>query len=172
MEGKKRKQCPYKPGSVSPCGEPCHLSTPWVTPRLQHSTLHRCIASDGQPSDDGIHELAASSDTARRSPAAWWSLTPPSHPYPTCGIHNTAVSGGYFLLPYPTVTNSFYFRKWSTLCCPDFPLALMKGQRQGRESAFQLQTYIFFLNFASPFHKNRIFSPLFEKKSAYPIKNY
>ena len=23
-------------------------------------------------------------DTARRSPAGWWSLTPPSHPYQTC----------------------------------------------------------------------------------------
>ena len=31
--------------------------------------------------------------------------------------------GGCFLLPAPTVTNSFYFRKWSTLYCPDFPLA-------------------------------------------------
>ena len=33
------------------------------------------------PYNDGLHELAASSDTARRSPAGWWSLTPPSHPY-------------------------------------------------------------------------------------------
>lgn len=30
--------------------------------------------------------------------------------------------GGYFLLADPTVANSFYFRKRSTLCCPDFPL--------------------------------------------------
>ena len=128
-------------------------------------------ARTGYPQTTVYMNLQPPGGTARQSPAAWWSLTPPSHPYPTCGIHNTTVSGGYFLLPYPTVTNSFYFRKWSTLCCPDFPLALMKGQRQGRESAFQLQTYIFFLNFASPFHKNRIFSPLFEEKSAYPIKN-
>jgi len=31
--------------------------------------------------------------------------------------------GGYFLLPTPAVTGSFYFRKWSALCCPDFPLS-------------------------------------------------
>ena len=30
--------------------------------------------------------------------------------------------GGNFLLPAPTVTNSFHFQKWGTLCCPDFPL--------------------------------------------------
>lgn len=54
--------------------------------------------------------------TARLSPAVWWSLTPPSHPY-------LPKRGGPFLLPLPTVTNSLYFRKWSTLCCPDFPLA-------------------------------------------------
>ena len=56
--------------------------------------------------------------TARRSPVGWWSLTPPSHPYP----HRS--EGGHSLLPSPTVTNSFYFRKWSALCCPDFPLAI------------------------------------------------
>lgn len=37
----------------------CHLSRPWVAPRLKHSTLHRKHVSDGQPSNDGIRELAA-----------------------------------------------------------------------------------------------------------------
>ena len=37
--------------------------------------------------------------------------------------------GGCFLLPYPTVTNSFHFQKWNALCCPDFPLAT-NGKRQ------------------------------------------
>ena len=31
--------------------------------------------------------------------------------------------GGRSLLPKPAVTDSFYFRKWRALCCPDFPLA-------------------------------------------------
>ena len=31
-------------------------------------------------------------------------------------------SGGCFLLPYPTVANSFRFQKRSALCCSDFPL--------------------------------------------------
>ncbi len=30
--------------------------------------------------------------------------------------------GGCFLLPTPAVADSFYFRKWGSLCCPDFPL--------------------------------------------------
>lgn len=63
-------------------------------------------------------------DTARRSPVCWWSLTPPSHPYPRLNRPKpTSIEGGYFLLSTPTVTNSFYFRKWSALCRPDFPLA-------------------------------------------------
>ena len=40
----------------------CHLSTPRITPWLKRSTLHRYIKSDGQPSDDGLRELAASSE--------------------------------------------------------------------------------------------------------------
>jgi len=55
----KRKHCLRKPGSVLAC----HLSSPRVTPWLKRSTLHR--KSDGQPSDDGIRELAAPS---RHSP--------------------------------------------------------------------------------------------------------
>ena len=41
-------------------------------------------------------------------------------------------AGGCFLLPYPTVTNSFYFRKWSVLCRPDFPLAKRTSGRPER----------------------------------------
>ena len=37
--------------------------------------------------------------------------------------------GGCFLLPTPAVADSFYFRKWSVLCRPDFPLAT-KDKRQ------------------------------------------
>ena len=31
--------------------------------------------------------------------------------------------GGHSLLPTPAVTDSFYFQKWDSLRCPDFPLA-------------------------------------------------
>ena len=34
----------------------------------------------------------------------------------------TTERGGCFLLPTPAVADSFYFRKWGSLCCPDFPL--------------------------------------------------
>ena len=87
--------------------------------------------------------------TARRSPAGWWSLTPPSHPYPPIfnlqpsifnlqpsifnlqsstfnlqpSIFNLKRGGGHSLLPLPAVADCFYFQKWSTLCRPDFPPA-------------------------------------------------
>lgn len=49
---------------------------------------------------------------------------------------NAKHKGGYFLLPSPIVTNSFYFRKWSALCCPDFPLAPQRCQRQSQNTVF------------------------------------
>ena len=68
----------------------------------------------GNPQSMVYMNLQPPDGTARRSPAGWWSLTPPSHPYLLDG-------GGHSLLPYPTVANCFYFQKWSALCCPDFP---------------------------------------------------
>lgn len=100
----------------------CHLSNPHVTIRLKHSTLHRKNRA-GNPQTMVYMNLQPLDDTARRSPGAWWSLTPPSHPY-----HN--IYGGCFLLSYPTVANSFHFQKQGTLCCPDFPLIPKRYQRQ------------------------------------------
>jgi len=62
---KRRRQCFCKPGSVLSNAlaleSVCHLSTPPVARRLKRSTLRRKISfSGGQPSDDGLHELAAS----------------------------------------------------------------------------------------------------------------
>ena len=78
------------------------------------------LRSDGPPSDDGIHELAASrghsTAITRRLVVSYTTFSPLPR----------RERGGYFLLPSPTVTHSFYFRKWSALCCPDFPLALQK----------------------------------------------
>ena len=73
------------------------------------------ISRAGNPQTMVYANLQPPAGTARRSPADRWSLTPPSHPY------HIIIYGGCFLLPSPTVTNSFYFRKWSTLRCPDFP---------------------------------------------------
>ena len=92
----------------------CHLSNLQVTLQLKRSTLHRLCRVGRAPSNDGLHELAASS---RHSPNG--------HPSAGSLLHHLYrhMSGGRSLLPEPTVTNSFYFRKWSSLRCPDFPLA-------------------------------------------------
>ena len=145
---KKWKQCSYKPGSVpqSPFDgwSACHLSTPWVTPRLKHSTLRRTCVSDEQPSNDGIRELAASSQHSlaitRQLVVSYTTFSP----LPLWGSQDRIKSdrgmrnhkGGSFLLPSPIVTNSFYFRKWSALCCPDFPLAPRRCQRQSQNTVF------------------------------------
>ena len=115
----KRKHCRYKPGSVRCCflQRACHLSNPHVATRLQRSTLHRSqrLWADN-PIDDGIHELAAprrhSPPIARRLVVSYTTFSP---------LLQTIWSGRS-LLPDPAVANSFYFRKWSVLCCPDFPL--------------------------------------------------
>ena len=83
--------------------------------------------SGGQPSTMVYMNLQPPEDTADVSPRRWWSLKPPSHPY-SLGVQTDVRTknngGGYFLLPLPAVTDSFCFRKWSVLCCPDFPLAM------------------------------------------------
>ena len=72
--------------------------------------------SDGTPSNDGLHELAAprwySPMIAHRLVVSYTTFSPLPH----------TRRGGYFLLPTPAVADSFYFRKWGSLCCPDFPL--------------------------------------------------
>ena len=118
----KRKQSPCKPGPVPlagclsfiySAGYPTALAfypPSWLAPRTD--SPQPMVYANLQPPDG----------TARRSPAGWWSLTPPSHPYPRMGGHS--------LLPYPTVTNSWHFHQWSVLCCPDFPLVPHGHQRQ------------------------------------------
>ena len=72
--------------------------------------------SDGTPSNDGIHELAAprwySPMITHRLVVSYTTFSPLPH----------TRRGGCFLLPTPAVADSFYFRKWGSLCCPDFPL--------------------------------------------------
>lgn len=74
---------------------------------------------------------------------------------------NAKHKGGYFLLPSPIVTNSFYFRKWSALCCPDFPLAQVPENNEpaikpGHCCPYKLQSYNYFFAIASKFVKNEI----------------
>ena len=63
--------------------------------------------------------------------------------------------GGHSLLPYPTVANSLYFRKWGVLRCPDFPLTnrqlsiihfqYTKGQRQTGTLLFDCKISVIWL---------------------------
>ena len=114
----------------------CHLSNPWVTPGLEHSTLRSCHKrhSGEQPSVCGIHELTAPSrhsmTITRHLVVSYTTFSPLP-----C-FHLKTQQGGYFLLPTPTVTNSFYFRKWDALCCPDFPLVLPWRPATRRGTAF------------------------------------
>ena len=126
MERKKNekrwKQCLYKPGSVSHA--PLLKHKPSVIYLLRKSPCVSSILpstvsrrnSDGTPSDDGIHELAAprwySPMITHRLVVSYTTFSPLPH----------TRHGGCFLLPTPAVADSFYFRKWGSLCCPDFPL--------------------------------------------------
>ena len=77
----KRKQSPCKPGPVPlagclsfiySAGYPTALAfypPSWLAPRTD--SPQPMVYANLQPPDG----------TARRSPAGWWSLTPPSHPY-------------------------------------------------------------------------------------------
>ena len=134
LEHYKRKHCPYKPGSV-PCAPLGSRTVPaiYLLRESPHgsSILPSIVDQEGPRTDNPqtmvYMNLQPPDGTARRSPVCWWSLTPPSHPY-----HAPEGGGGYFLLPTPTVANSFYFRKWSVLCCPDFPPAHLLRHASGR----------------------------------------
>ena len=90
----KRKHCPCKPGSVPLAGRlsfiysaGCPTAQAFYPPsgpeRHRTDSPLPMVYANLQPPDG----------TARRSPAGWWSLTPPSHPYscPTDGASAGAV---------------------------------------------------------------------------------
>lgn len=133
---KKRTQCPYKPGSV-PCGFYSTRCLPFIY-AVNHFTAQAfhppsLQESDGQPSDDGLHELAAS---RRHGPAI---TRRPVVSYTTFSPLPVQCTGGCFLLPSPAVTDSFYFQKWSVLRCPDFPPAHLTVPAADRDTAFVWQ---------------------------------
>ena len=129
----------------------CHLSSLQVTLQLKRSTLHRravshegeATDSGGQPSDGGLHELAASRrhslTIARQLVVSYATFSPLPLPSPTRGRRRTN-RGGHSLLPAPTVASSFCFRKWSALCCPDFPLARLRASGKP-EHCYRVQRY-------------------------------
>ena len=96
-----KRQCPYKPGSV-PLSEwrpiiyllrmsPCVSS---ILPSIVEQA-HRA----GHPVMTMVYlNLQPPADTAHLSPSAWWSLTPPSHPY-LMNKREAYHCGGCFLLP-------------------------------------------------------------------------
>ena len=66
-------------------------------------------------------------------------VQPDDHPSAGGLLHHLltlTLAGGYSLLPTPTVTNSFYFQKWSVLCCPDFPLVSFDTSGRARALVF------------------------------------
>ena len=123
---KKREQRSYKPGSVPAILKKTTVSAIYLVYESPHSSsiLPSIVTKVG-----------------RTILKQWFTRTcglqmtqPTDHPVAGGLLHHLLTltllsAGGYFLLPYPTVTNSFYFRKWSVLCRPDFPLAT-KGKRQ------------------------------------------
>lgn len=109
MLKKKRKQCPYKPSSVFLLK--IRMSVIYLVPKspLGSSTLPSTAAlrqSDEPPSICGIHELTAprwhSLTITRQLVVSYTTFSPLLSP--TVGIGG---GSGYFLLPTPTVTNSF-----------------------------------------------------------------
>lgn len=120
-ELKERKQCSYKPSSVPIPSETIRALVIYLVPEspLGSSTLPSAAArrqSDEPPSICGLHELTAprwhSLAITRQLVVSYTTFSPLPH----------TRRGGYFLLPTPAVADSFYFRKWGSLCCPDFPL--------------------------------------------------
>ncbi len=59
--------------------------------------------------------------TARTSLHGRWALTPPSHPYPCGRLFSSALL---------RLHKRLSVRKWSALCCPDFPPLPQRQRRQ------------------------------------------
>ena len=67
--------------------------------------------------------------TARTSLHGRWALTPPSHPYPCGRLFSSAL---LHLCRWLSV------RKWSALCCPDFPPLPLLATATDRPTVFSL----------------------------------
>ena len=119
-EIKKKSQCIYKPSSVPRFFAWC-LSFIYATSHLVAGAFYppswRLQPQLGQAILSRWYTRTCSLQPTQRvgCPYAWWSLTPPSHPYPFGRLFSSAVT---------CCCQQLLFQKWSALCCPDFPLAL------------------------------------------------
>ena len=102
------KQSIYKPGSVPFAGclsfiyALCHHNSKAFYPPARTSYPQTPVYMNLQPPRH----------TARTSLHGRWALTPPSHPYPCGRLFSSALLCSHEQLSV---------RKWSALCCPDFP---------------------------------------------------
>ena len=74
-----KKQCPCKPGSVPLAGCLSFIYSASYPAALAFYPPSRYARTDS-PQAMVYANLQSPEGTARRSPAGWWSLTPPSHP--------------------------------------------------------------------------------------------
>lgn len=130
---KREKQSDYKPGFVR-CSEELrarHLSGFAVTDKLYRPTLRRASLCRTAYTMRGTLGRAAlgrrftrtfSSRCAQLglSPADWWALTPPSHPY---SVLAEAKAGRSFSSALIKPHGLLRIGKRDALCCPDFPPA-------------------------------------------------
>ena len=82
----------------------CHHNAKAFYPPTQASNLQTSVYMNLQPPRH----------TARTSLHGWWALTPPSHPYRS---EERRLFSSALLCPRGHLS----VRKWSALCCPDFP---------------------------------------------------
>ena len=101
---KKRKQRPYKPGSV-----PMTVLTDNGCLSFIYAAGHPTAQAFYPPSNRTDYpqtmvymNLQHPAGTARQSPADWWSLTPPSHPCQTQNVMAVILFCPY--LPSPTAS--------------------------------------------------------------------
>lgn len=91
-----------------------------------YSSVLPC-SSDEQSSNATIHELAAPKMHSQKCHHSAGRLLPYlltlTADFDSLNhVFGSDVVSGCFLLHYSTLANCFYIRKWSALCCPDFPL--------------------------------------------------
>jgi len=118
----KRKQWPYKPGSVLLCLMGKKVPAIYLDHRSPHgSSILPSIVNMFQA--DNLQTMVYANlqlpeGTTRWSPIGWWSLTPPSHPYPNTYATNRCVKGRLFSSTFTCCRQQLPF---SEVGCPMLP---------------------------------------------------
>ena len=95
----KKKHCHYKPGSVPLARRlPFIYSAGYPTALAFYPPSLPCGIRADNPRTMVYANLQPPDGTARRSPAVWWALTPPSHPYPCGRLFSSSGSNRHRLL--------------------------------------------------------------------------